>query len=321
MFTNAMNRQGFTLLELAVVLGIIVIITHLAVREAGQWRASQLHALSDKGLSEIRDAILGGDFERDTEGARVRTGFLADMGRLPQAITNAEDRLTLSELWLRPASAAETYGVRAAVASNLVDEADSADADSDVQVPCGWHGPYLRLPFGKTRLLDAWGNAYETPDDASYTARLRTFDNGLISASGTTVVFIRHLGADGAPDDVTAPASAEDDDGVLNLFATYGADGITNASLTVTVNAYDSDGTPASGTYTGTARVYGPFGGKIMISKQSLSLTAGTASATLTGLTPGPRVLRVECNGHKGLPRLLVVQPGANSVTDRLKID
>lgn len=320
MFMNAMNRQGFTLLELAVVLGIIVIITHLAVREAGQWRSSQLHALSDKGLSEIKSAILGEDFERDTEGARIRTGFLADMGRLPQAVTNAEGRLTLSELWSRP-SAAETYDVRAAVASNLVAEADTADADSNVLLPCGWHGPYVRFPFGKTRLLDAWGNAYETPDDARYTARLRTFNNGVISESGTTVVFIRHLGADGAPDDLVPPPDPADNDSVLNLFGTCGAEGVTNCSLTVTVNAYDSDGNPASGVYTGTVRVYGPRDARITVGKQSLSLVSGTAHATVTGLTPGPRVLRVECNGHKGLPRLLVIQPGANSVTDRLKIN
>ena len=315
---KATNNRGFTLLELAVVLGIIVVITHLAVREAGKWRSSQLHAIADKGLSEIKEAILGSDFERDAEGARIRTGFLADMGRLPQSVTNAEGRLTLSELWTRPA-ADDAYAVRSAVASNLVTGADAADADGEVQVPGGWHGPYLRIPFGKTRLLDAWGNAYETPDDAQYTARLRTWNNAVITASGEPVAVIRHLGADGVPDDVKMPSTPEDADTVLSLFDTSG--GVTNSSLTVTVNAYDSDGNPASGTFSGTVRVYSPCGGKIAVSKQTLSVSAGTAHATVSGLTPGPRVVRTECNGHKGFPRLLVVQPGANSVADRLKVD
>lgn len=318
---NAMNSQGFTLLELAVVLGILVIITHLAVREAGQWRTAQLHALSDRGLSEIKETILGGDFERDAEGARTRTGFLADMGRLPQAVTNGEGRLTLSELWTRPAASAEAFAVRPAVPSNFVFGADASDADADVLVPGGWHGPYVRLSVGKSRLLDAWGNGYETPDDAHFTARLRTFNDEAITASGTPVAIIRHLGADGVPDDTAAPATPEGADTTLNLLAPYGAEGLTNCSLTVTVTAYDSDGNPASGVYAGTVRVYGPRGGQIAVSKQTFSVSAGTAHATVSGLTPGTRVLRVECNGHKGLPRQVVVQPGANSLTDRLKIN
>ena len=315
---TATNNRGFTLLELAVVLGIIVVITHLAVREAGKWRSSQLHAIADKGLGEIKEAILGSDFERDAEGTRIRTGFLADMGRLPRAETNALGRLTLSELWLCPA-AADRFAVRPAVASNLVSTADADDADADVVVPCGWRRPYLRLALGKTRLLDAWGNAYETPDDAQYTARLRTWNQAAITERGTTVCCIRHLGADGVPDDVKAPSTPEEVDTVLNLFDTGG--GVTNSSLTVTVNAYDSDGNPASGIFPGTVRVYSPCGGQIAVSKQTLSVSAGTAHATVSGLTPGPRVLRTECNGHKGFPRQLVVQPGANSVADRLKVD
>lgn len=318
---NAMNRQGFTLLELAVVLGIIVIITHLAVREAGQWRASQLHALADRGLSEIQEAVLGGDFERDAEGARTRSGFLADMGRLPQAVTNADGRLTLAELWTRPDAEAETFAVRAAVLSNFVSGADASDADADVLVPGGWHGPYVRIPVGKSRLLDAWGNGYETPDDANFTARLRTWNDEAITESGTPVAIIRHLGADGAPGNTATPATPEGADTTLNLLAPYGAGGLTNCSLTVTVNVTDSDGNPATGAYAGTVRVYGPRGGLIAVSKQAFTVSAGTAHATVSGLTPGPRILRVACNGRKGLPRQVVVQPGANSLTDRLKID
>lgn len=315
-----MNSQGFTLVELAVVLGIIVILTHLAVREAGQWRTAQLHTLADRGLAEIKEAVLGDDFERDTEGVRTRTGFLADMGRLPQAATNAQGRLTLAELWAPP-SPNTPYAARPATAANLTSGSDPADADEDVLIPCGWRGPYLRLPFGRTRLLDAWGNAYETPDDAHTTARLRTADDDAITSAGTPVVIVRHLGADGAPDTLTAPASPEDADTTLNLFECHGAAGLTNCSLTVTVNAYDSDGNPASGSYSGTVRVYSPYGAQVTVGKAPFTLKAGTAHATVTGLTPGTRVLRVACNGHKGLPRLLVVHPGANAATDRLKTD
>ena len=311
---SAMNKQGFTLLELAVVLGIIVILTHLAVREAGKWRTSQLRTVSDRGLTEIKEAILGTDFERDAEGARVRIGFLADMGRLPQAMTNVHGRLTLSELWSCP-SPADSYDVRAANASNLVATADADDADGEVMVPCGWHGPYIRIPFGEARLLDGWGNAYEVPDDANFTARLRAAGNAPITSFGTPVAIIRNLGADGAPDDLQTPANHDAQDAEIVL------DAGTTASLTVTVNACNSDGNAASGTYACTVRVYGPQGGRIAVCKETVTLTAGTAHATVTGLTPGLRIMRVTCNGRKGLPRSLVIQPGANASTERIRVE
>lgn len=318
---TAKTRHGFTLIELAVVLGIIVILTHLAVRETGRWRAAQLRELSNRGLLEIKDAVLGPDFERDSEGARIRTGFLADMGRLPLATTNQYGRLSLAELWTPP-SATDAYAAREAVATNLLPECDAADADADVVVPGGWRGPYLRLPLGKTRLLDAWGNAYEVPDEANYSARLCGAEGLPVTRPGEPVVSVRHLGADAAPDELRTPGSQEDQDLTVNFFAAPGPDALTNATLTVTLNVYDADGNPAvAGAYTGTARVYSPCGGQIAVSKQTFAVSAGTGHASVSGLTPGPRVLRVACNGHKGLPRLLVVQPGANSVTDRLKVE
>ena len=311
---NTRNREGFTLLELAVVLGIIVLLTHLAVHEAGRWRTAQLRAVSEKGLAEIKEAILGADFERDSEGARMRSGFLADMGRLPQAMTNEQGRLTLSELWVAPAPA-ERFDVRVAEASNLVSSASLEDADGEVLVPCGWRGPYLRIPFGKTRLLDGWGNGYEVPDDAHYSVRLRATGNLPLTSLGTPIALVRHLGADGVPDELQVPASHADQDAQITL------DAEALASLTVTVSGFDSDGDAASGTYPCTVRVYAPQGRRIAVFKETVTLAAGTGHATLTGLTPGTRLMRVTCNGRKGLPRSLVLQPGANSSTDRLRVE
>ena len=316
-----MNRHGFTLLELAVVLAIIAIMTHLAVRETGRWRSSQLREMSNRGLLEIKEAVQGSDFERDSDGARARTGFLADMGRMPLARTNQLGRLSLAELWTSP-SPAENYAAREAVATNLVPGSEAADADADVVVAGGWRGPYVRLPLGKTRLQDAWGNAYEVPDEAAYSVRLCGTDGAPVDRPGAQVAIIRHLGADGTPDEVRPPESQENQDLTLDLLAGPGPDAFTNATLTITVNAYDADGNPAvASTYSGTVRVYGPRGGQVAVCKQTFSVSAGTAHATVSGLTPGPRVLRVECNGRKGLPRLFVIQPGANSATDRLKIN
>lgn len=304
---RATNRHGFTLIELAIVLAIIAVLTHLAVSETGRWRSSRLREASNRGLAEIRESVLGSDFERDADGVRIRSGFLADMGRLPQAMTNAEGRLTLAELWSCP-SPADAYAVRPATADNLLTN-DAAEADSDVWVPCGWRGPYLRLSLGRTRLLDGWGNAYEVPDDARFRTRLLAASNHVITAAGTPVALVRHLGADGIPDSVQAPGSAGDADLSVAL------DEAAEASLTVTVSAYSSDGVPAAGTFTSTARVYGPRGGRIQVCKAT-----GSGTVSLSGLTPGLRLLRVECNGRKGAVRSLVLQPGANFASERVTV-
>ena len=301
------NRQGFTLLELAIVLGILAVLTHLAVREAGRWRDTQLRERANRGLGEIAEAVCGSPFERDAEGVRVRTGFLADMGRLPRAATNGHGGLTLSELWVSPGPQA-AYAVRQALAENLPTN-HVADADADVWVPGGWRGPYLRMPVGRSRLLDAWGNAYEIPDEAGFTTRLLAASGQAITAAGTPVARVGHFGADGIPDGTRPPVRPDDADLSVAL------DDASESTLVVTVNVYDSGGASA-GVYPATVRVYSPDGdGGIRVHK-----AASTGTVTVQGLTPGPRVMRVECNGRKGAVRTLTLQPGVNVATEKITI-
>lgn len=162
-----MKRGAFTLVELVVVLAIIAVITHLAVRELAHLRDGRLSDAADRQLEEIRLSV----FDDSAEGAA--RGFLADMGRMPSAADG-----TLSELWQKPAGAFG-YAVRQATGTNLVLGANVPENFS-VYVPTGWKGPYLRLPFGADRLRDPWGNPIEAEDDAGLPRVFTT--NGLLTA-------------------------------------------------------------------------------------------------------------------------------------------
>lgn len=146
-------RRAFTLLEMTVVLAVIALLTHLAVRELGQYRDMKLAKAADRQLEEIRDAA-----------AR----FLSDVGRLPKPVpgTNGTGKVTwtLSELWKKPANLGHCRLV----------------TKDGVSLAVGWRGPYLKMPFGRDRLLDPWGNPIELEDSARL-RRLWTGKNGFVT--------------------------------------------------------------------------------------------------------------------------------------------
>lgn len=250
-----MKKHGFTLVELVVVLAVIAVLTHLAVRELSHLRDAKLSKAADKQLEEIRASVysrIPGD---------EATGFLADMGRLPRPAddvrTDRSSRTTvtnstLSELWLMP-SDAKPYAVRQATAENLVPGLASLANDA-VYVPTGWRGPYLRLPFGKTRLLDPWGNPVEAEDEAGL-PRL-TVTNGFITA-------VAHYGPRAQASGVRSIQLAPDGGETSRII-------LTTTSTSGKVYWYG----PASGFITGAVT----------------NISAGQ-SAVFDGLTPGRRVL------------------------------
>ncbi len=153
-------KRAFTLLEMTAVLAVIALLTHICVRELAQYRDMKLSKAADLQLEEIREAS---------------KRFFADVGRMPrlQPHTNetGETTWTLSELWRKPPSL---------VTRRLVDK-------DGVSLAVGWNGPYLRLPFGRERLLDPWGNEMELEDSA----RLRR----LWTDAGGFVTNVCHYGA------------------------------------------------------------------------------------------------------------------------------
>lgn len=253
-------KKAFTLLELVVVLLVIAVTTHLAVREVSRIRDEKLVSAADRQLDDIRDAALA---------------FLADTGR-PVSVTNG----TLSELWVRPADMPE-YRVRPAVESNLVHGADSSIAAPSVYVPAGWRGPYIRLPSGRTRLRDPWGNAVELLDDARLPRISLT--NGVSAAS------VSHYG----------PHSRVSDRRTRGILPP----GHPSCSLTVWATGVGLSGNvrlawygPASGMITGCVRT-----------------VSANVQHRFEGLTPGRRIVTAARAGSSvPVVRLVEILPGDN---------
>ena len=275
-----MKRHGFTLVELVVVLAVIAILTHLAVRELSHLRDDRLSKAADRQLEEIRASV----YSR-SPGEEV-TGFLADMGRLPRLADDVRtDRFgrstvtnsTLGELWLMPAGA-KPYAVLQAKAENLVPGLASLANDS-VYVPTGWRGPYLHIPFGKTRLFDPWGNPIEAKDEAGL-ARLTT-SNGFVTA-------VSHFGPR-AQMNPNAPANGAHSISLV-------PEGGETSRIIVT--------TTSSG---GDVCWYGPASGLITGAVKSVS---ASQPATFEGLTPGRRILF-----FNNAVRVIDVKPGDNLIS------
>ncbi len=297
------SARGFTLLELVVVLGILAVVTGLALRALDQVDDEHRHDASRQMLEEVEAAVLGDD----------RTaGFVSDMGRLPRTVGG--DALTLAELWSVQGNAG--YDVR------------TSALDPEVSLPAGWRGPYVRLPLGSDTLRDGWGNPMASPPDPSPANplttgyhRLRTDTDAPIFAAGVEIGLIRHLGANGAAD---SAATGVDRDLHVS-FANR-----TAASVTAPVSVVDSEGDPApgAGAELVVVRVFGPNPAALTTLTAAESATtplaAGASDVTVSGVMPatvGFRAVRAYLYGPDGVTllgksavRYLTLRPGVNFV-------
>ena len=243
-------KKAFTLIELVVVLALIAIVTHLATRELVRFGDRRLAENADRVFTDLRAAC---------------TAFYGDTGRLLRA-----DDGTLSELWTQPTNVTK-YALQ------------SVDFHgTNIVIACGWRGPYYRLPTGKRRLSDVWGNAIEYHADDE--ARRLVVSNSFAIAAA-------HLG----------PSALLKDRREFSLLPEGGA------TARLAVNIANESGV------TGYARigVLGPRNGQPAILAETLVPLDGDAQVVFPNLIPGPRTLVVIAPSSR-LIRLIDIQGGDN---------
>jgi len=134
-----LNRKGFTLIEIIIVLGILAILMGIAVPVVYRQLASSAEQATKSEMENLKKALIG-DPTKIQNGVRTDFGALGDWGGLLPSL----------EALVEPQTPAWFY-------------------DKEKKVGAGWNGPYISETFSEERneyKLDAWGNeyAYSTED-------------------------------------------------------------------------------------------------------------------------------------------------------------
>jgi len=167
-------RRGLTLLELLVVLVILTIVATIAVSSLTPRIEAERLDKTQQAIAAVEEATIGPTQARQVDGMPLITGFVADIGRLPletrtnrgaraylrSRVAQADSILDLNcplrELYDRECELAVQFPFR-------FRSGPSSPKDfSDVQLPCGWRGPYLQLPGDLDKgVVDGWGRTLD----------------------------------------------------------------------------------------------------------------------------------------------------------------
>ena len=289
------SRRGLTLLELVIVLIILAALTGVAVRSLGPVADQARYERTQQLMIEIDQAYQLRSIEAG--GLVYYSGFIADMGRLPIAMSNAAPTQPL-ELWLQ--------GDLPPFAITPFDDPDTLRVET-IPVATGWKGPYLLLPPGSTGLLDGFGNAL---------VPLNSSGNAVVV--GNPIAGFVSLGSNGVmnSDDVNYDRDLNLPGGLWNSARYEGT-----VPFQVMVPPMHLSGTMPPRTLR--VRLYGPRdGAPARIDEQNLA--SGVFSGSVSG-TCGPRVLKAvvttgsapnETVIHESIAYQIVISPGMNSTRD-----
>lgn len=258
-------RSGLTLVEMLVALAIMMALASVAVVATTDIMDQSRFETTQRSLGEVEHAVLGPSGEHQPDGTLRVSGFVADIGRLPM-VRGVVGEVQLRELWMSadPSFTLPAFGIGTPL------------GDSEVRVPAGWRGPYLRFPPGTAKLVDGWNNSYlslradETP-----------------APDGEEVKIVRTLGRD---IQVGGTGPDEDLSEIIERTAAPAVGPRHLGAVPVRVTLMSGGGANL------VIRVYGPKNGVAgTIAQKVFAPASGTLSYTFSGLeaiTVGPRVLR-----------------------------
>jgi len=145
-FSQYQTCKGFTLLEMLLVIALLGMMALTATALVDNFDEQSRFDVTKSRLQQIKTAIVG-DPTRTLNGEPAISGFVADMGRLPDNIEELIEPVGM--LW----TAIDISGVSGVVG----------------QLYGGWHGPYLDvMPSSGASAVrafrDGWGNDDGTPN-------------------------------------------------------------------------------------------------------------------------------------------------------------
>lgn len=196
--------SGFTLIEMAVVILLMVMVTSLTLPYFTDMTQSTKYQITEDRVNKIKQAIIN---VQTINGTPVVSGFVADVGRLPYCI------------------------------QELINHTCGTNGDTGA-VAAGWKGSYIQTSDGT--FYDGWGNPKESPDIGNFgwsynrsSQKYQTsaptpsscpetpFSNTVSFGAGVTGVCdtltFQSLGADGRQDTWGVPPTGYDADYPPNL--------------------------------------------------------------------------------------------------------
>lgn len=132
-------RRAFSLLEMLIVLAILAALTTVAVQSLEPLEQQARFESTQRTLNEIRGGLLT---TGAVNGANSISGFVADMGRLPDV---SSPQAFYNDLALGT-------NLPAYQAVNFI-----TPEGGNMQLPCGWRGPYVKSLASGDRFVDGWG--------------------------------------------------------------------------------------------------------------------------------------------------------------------
>lgn len=183
------SNQGFTLLEIIIVLGVMSLFLLMTVPAAGRLEEMQRVKDTRNRLDEIRTAMIGHD-AFDANGYRIVGGYAGDMGALPELYTSVWDMVFEAWEWVSlneedfenstafeiafenkfglpeneyfAAGRGQPRGLWKKVVSKKASDPDQQEnSEQPVELGDRWRGPYLSDP--KDELPDNVGGLRWTP--------------------------------------------------------------------------------------------------------------------------------------------------------------
>ncbi|MEO1129384.1 MAG: prepilin-type N-terminal cleavage/methylation domain-containing protein [Planctomycetota bacterium] len=277
-------HRGLTLIELLIVLIILAVLTTLALRTTENVVSEARFDATLDSLENIRQSIEG-------DGLSTRASFIADIGRLPMPLAGAEvaEGEALAELWDR-----SLWDGSGAV-DFLFQRRFGEGADADVEIACGWRGPYIQLGVGRDGLWDGWSNPFEV---------------GVVDlGDGVQRLAVTSLGSDGRADN----PGVDIDPYLLERSVTMPSEDVVAPSIVgsvfmrVRTTASEYDVVPLDfGELNYEVRLFSPNPGSALLARTSLPGTGPAFTITnadvVGGLLPGPRAIRIVRDGESSSP-------------------